>query len=155
MPKVQSSDGHAAGSRRHRRGPRIGTSLSEINVIPLVDVMLVMLIIFMVTAPMMQRGLDVSLPEARRANPISAERIFVTVPLSFRSDGVIQVDEDSVGIELLHERMAAEMQGRTERNVFLRGDGEITYQELMSVIDRLKEGGVEEVGLVADIPRER
>ena len=154
MPKVQTPDGHGARSRRHRRGPRIATSLSEINVIPLVDVMLVLLIIFMVTAPMMQRGLDVSLPEARRADPISAERIFVTVPLSFRSDGVIQVDEDQVSIELLHERMATEMQGRAERNVFLRGDGEITYQELMNVIDKLKEGGVEEVGLVADIPRE-
>ena len=155
MPKVQTSDGNGSGSRRRRRGPRIATSLSEINVIPLVDVMLVLLIIFMVTAPMMQRGLDVSLPEARRADPISAERIFVTVPLSFRSDGVIQVDEDQVSIELLHERMATEMQGRAERNVFLRGDGDITYQELMNVIDKLKEGGVEEVGLVADVPRER
>ena len=152
MPKVQST---AGGGGRRRRGPRIGTSLSEINVIPLVDVMLVMLVIFMVTAPMMQRGLDVSLPEARRADAISDERIFVTVPISFRSDGAIQVDEDHVPLEVLDDRMATEMDGRADRSVFLRGDGAITYQELMSVIDKLKEGGVEEVGLVADLPSDR
>ena len=69
----------------------MSTSLSEINVVPLVDVILVMLIVFMVAAPMMQRGLDVNLPQARRAEAISAERLFVTVPLSFRTDGKIGI----------------------------------------------------------------
>ena len=114
-----------------------------------------MLVIFMVTAPMMQRGLEVSLPESRRAEAISAERIFVTVPLTFRSDGRIQVGEDAIALEVLHERMAQDLAGRADRNVFLRGDGGITYQELMSVIDKLKEGGVEEVGLVTDVPSSR
>ena len=132
----------------------MSTSLSEINVVPLVDVILVMLIVFMVAAPMMQRGLDVNLPQARRAEDISAERLFVTVPLSFRTDGLIQVDEDPVPFDALHERIAIEMEPRTQRSVFLRGDGAITYDELMSVMDRLKEGGVEEVGLVVDFPRE-
>lgn len=153
MPKVQASDGHGVRARR-RAGGRVSSSLSEINVIPLVDVMLVMLIVFMVSAPMMQRGLDVNLPEARLADPISAERLFVTVPLSFRTDGVLQVDEDSVPFGALHERIAIEMAARNQRNVFLRGDGEITYDELMSVMDELKEGGVEEVGLVVGYPRE-
>ena len=112
-----------------------------------------MLIVFMVAAPMMQRGLDVNLPQARRAEAISAERLFVTVPLSFRTDGLIQVDEDPVPLDALHERIAIEMEARTQRSVFLRGDGAITYDELMSVMDRLKEGGVEEVGLVLDFPR--
>ncbi len=155
MPKVQPAEPHHGSSRRRRRGPRVATSLSEINVVPLVDVMLVMLIIFMVAAPMMQRGLDVNLPEARRADPMIAERLFVTVPLSFRTDQVIQVDEDPVQFAVLHERIALEMEGRTERNVFLRGDGAITYDELMRVMDKLKEGGVEEVGLVVDYPSER
>ena len=132
----------------------MSTSLSEINVVPLVDVILVMLIVFMVAAPMMQRGLDVNLPQARRAEAISAERLFVTVPLTFRTDGLIQVDEDPVPFDALHERIAIEMETRTQRSVFLRGDGAITYDELMSVMDRLKEGGVEEVGLVVDFPRE-
>ena len=74
------------------------------------------------------------------------------MPLSFRSDGVVQVDEDTVPFDALHERIAVEMEARTERNVFLRGDGGITYDELMSVMDRLKQGGVEEVGLVVDFP---
>ena len=152
MPKVQPASSHGGSGRRHRRGPRVATSLSEINVIPLVDVMLVMLIVFMVAAPMMQRGLDVNLPEARRADPLTIQRLFVTVPLSFRSDGMVQVDEDPVPFDALHERMAVEMEARAERNVFLRGDGGITYDELMSVMDRLKQGGVEEVGLVVEFP---
>jgi len=152
VPNIHSPSGSEGYSRRRRRGTRVSTSLSEINVVPLVDVMLVMLIIFMVAAPMMQRGLDVNLPEARRADAISAERLFVTVPLSFRADGLLQVDEDTVLFDALHERIALEMEARTERNVFLRGDAGIRYGELMQVMDKLKEGGVEEVGLVVDFP---
>ena len=152
MPSIHSPSGSQGYSRRRRRGTRISTSLSEINVVPLVDVMLVMLIIFMVAAPMMQRGLDVNLPEARRADAIIAERLFVTVPLSFRADGLLQVDEDTVLFDALHERIALEMEARRERNVFLRGDAGIRYDELMQVMDKLKEGGVEEVGLVVDFP---
>jgi len=106
----------------------------------------------MVTAPLLQRGLNVNLPEARRSNPLSEERIFVTVPLSFRTDGQIMVDEDFVSLEALNERLSRDMEGQTDRSVFLRGDGEITYQELMDVIDRLKESGVEEVGLLSREP---
>ena len=69
-----------------RRGRRVSTSLSEINVIPLVDVMLVLLIIFMVAAPMMQRGFEVNLPVARRADKLTnADPLYVTVPLSYRA----------------------------------------------------------------------
>lgn len=128
------------------------TSLSEINVVPLVDVMLVMLVIFMVTAPMMQRGLDVNLPEARRAEQLAEERLFVTVPLAYRSDNVVQVGDDEISIDLLSERLRLEMTERNEKTVFLRGDEEITYGELVSVMDLLKDGGVQEVGLVLDMP---
>ena len=62
----------------------MSSSLSEINVVPLVDVMLVLLIIFMVTAPMMQQGLSVNLPQARRADPVSAQPIYVTIPATLR-----------------------------------------------------------------------
>src|SRR6476619_1647614 len=82
MPKV-----HAAGElvpARGSRGCRVNTTLAEINVVPLVDVMLVLLIIFMVTAPMIQRGIDVNLPVARRAQQITGERLEVTVPLTYR-----------------------------------------------------------------------
>ena len=155
MPKVQPQGGQHGTGRRGRRGPRVGTALSEINVVPLVDVMLVMLIIFMVAAPMMQRGLDVSLPESRRADQISSERIFVTIPMSFRSDQVLQVDEEPVRFDVLRDLIQQVMEGQNDRQVFVRGDGGITYQELISVMDELKAGGVQEVGLITELPTER
>ena len=156
MPTMQGQGAGSARGGRRRRGQRhVATSLAEINVVPMVDVMLVLLIIFMVAAPMMQRGLDVSLPVARRADPIAAERLYVTIPLSFRDDRIVQVDEDFVSVEVLDERMRAELLERTDKDVYLRGDAAITYQELMSVIDELKEGGVVDVGLVTAFPDDR
>ena len=91
MPKVHDlGNGHGGG--RRGRGARVSTSLSEINVVPLVDVMLVLLIIFMVTAPMMQQGLEVNLPQARRANPVTAQPIYVTVPADFSRNRIVQID---------------------------------------------------------------
>ena len=156
MSKIQPAEsGSGAGRRRRGRAARLGTSLSEINVIPLVDVMLVLLIIFMVTAPLMQRGLDVNLPEARRTQQIIAERVFVTVPLSYRENQIVQIGDEPVPVELLHERVRQTLLDQSDRDVYLRGDGGITYQELMSVMDKLKEGGVERVALIATLPDER
>ena len=128
--------------------------ISEINVVPLVDVMLVMLVIFMVTAPMMQRGLDVSLPESRRSDQIISERVFVTIPMSFRTDQVLQVDDESVSFQTLRDRIQQVMDVQSDRQVFVRGDGGITYQELITVMDELKAGGVQSVGLITDLPTE-
>jgi biopolymer transport protein TolR len=153
MPKVHDSSGSAPRPGRRARGGRIATNLSEINVVPLVDVMLVLLIIFMVTAPMMQQGLSVNLPEARRAQPVTAEPIYITVPLSFRSDGRVQLEKELVRVDVLNERVRQAMLARTDKSVFLRGDGGVTLQELMQVLDRLKEGGVEKVGIVSQPPR--
>ena len=82
MAKVESLETQQ-GPRRGR-GRRVNTQLAEINVVPLVDVMLVLLIIFMVATPMMQRGIDVNIPVASRAAPVIGERLFVTVPLGYR-----------------------------------------------------------------------
>jgi biopolymer transport protein ExbD len=130
----------------------VSTSLAEINVVPLVDVMLVLLIIFMVTAPMMQQGINVNLPQARRAQPVNAEPIYVTVPLSFRNDQRVQIDQDTMRLEVLNERIRQALINRTDKAVFLRGDGGVTLQELMQVMDKLKEGGVEKVGIVSQPP---
>ena len=154
MPTLQAA-AQSGGGRRRRGGRAVASSLSEINVIPLVDVMLVMLIIFMVTAPMMQQGIDVSLPVARRATQISSERLFVTVPLSYRTDSQVQLGEETVAVAVLDERIRQAMTGGTTNEVFLRGDGAITLQELLTVMDQLKAGGVEKVGIVSQPPDER
>jgi biopolymer transport protein TolR len=118
-------------------------------VIPLVDVMLVLLIIFMVAAPMLQRGVEVNLPVAQRAQKMTEERMYVTVPLSYRKDGKVYIDDDAIPRDVLPERMRQAMQGKEQKEVFLRGDGAVQLQDLMEVMDRLKEGGVERVGIVA------
>ena len=151
MPKVQA----AAASGRGGRGRRVSTSLAEINVVPLVDVMLVLLIIFMVTAPMIQRGVDVNLPIARRATQIEGERVFVTVPAAYRRARMVYLGDEEIRVDVLQERIRQKMQGATDKQVYLRGDGEVQYQDLMDVFDRLKAAGVEKVGLIAKMPGER
>ena len=142
------------GRRRGRRGGK-NKPMSEINVTPMVDVMLVLLIIFMVAAPMLQKGVEVNLPQSQRANKMTEERMYVTVPLSYRKDGKVYLDDDAVPREVLPERMRQAMQGKDQKEVFLRGDGGVQLQELMEVMDRLKDGGVERVGIVATPPDTR
>jgi biopolymer transport protein TolR len=152
VPKVQAPPDANTG---RRRGRRVSTSLSEINVIPLVDVMLVLLIIFMVAAPMMQKGLEVNLPVARRADKLTqADPLYVTVPLSYRSDRRVQIDNELISIDVLTERMRQVMITRTDRQIFLRGDGAVQYQDVMDVFGRLKEAGVQKVGVVVQERRQ-
>jgi len=99
LPKVHPTAGSNGG--RRGRGARVSTTLSEINVVPLVDVMLVLLIIFMVTAPMMQQGLQVNLPQARRATPLSTQPVYVTVPADFNRARTVQLNKDDVKIDFL------------------------------------------------------
>lgn len=152
MPKVQAGDGGYGSGRSRRGGPRVPTTLAEINVVPLVDVMLVLLVIFMITAPMMQQGLAVNLPEARRADPVAAQPIYVTVPLTYRRDRRVQLGDEVMSIDILAERVRQALLGRPDRNVFLRTDGAVTMQEVMQVFDRLKEAGVEKVGILTRPP---
>jgi biopolymer transport protein TolR len=148
MPKVQPQASDQIGGRG-RRGRRVSTALSEINVIPLVDVMLVLLIIFMVAAPMLQRGVEVNLPQTRRAQRLSEERLYVTVPLSFRKDRKVFLDDEAVSIDFVAERIRQAMLNEDQKEVFLRGDSAVQVQELLDVIGRLREGGIERVGIVA------
>ncbi|MBI1876419.1 MAG: biopolymer transporter ExbD [Acidobacteria bacterium] len=152
MPKILPAEPSSGG---RRRGRRVATSLAEINVIPLVDVMLVLLIIFMVTAPMLQRGIEINLPTSRRAAQVSEERVFVTVPLSYRENHVVQIGNERIRVEVLEERMRQSMLGKNEKEVFLRSDGGIFVQELVDVMGHLKAAGVERVGIVAKLPGER
>ena len=147
MPKVQPIPS-AGGRGRRGRSARVSSSLAEINVVPLVDVMLVLLIIFMVAAPMMTQGMPVNLPQAKKAPPITAQQVYVTVPASFAKDHVVQLDKDEVRIEILPERVRQAMLMRTDKSIFVRADGAVAYRDLVTVMDRLKEGGIDTVGLV-------
>ena len=153
MPKVLASAPNAGG--RHQRGRRVSPTMSEINVIPLVDVMLVLLIIFMVAAPMLQRGVEVNLPVASRSQEIASERLFVTVPMSFRQDKRVYLGQEPVRLQVLAERVRQAMLNRSDKQVFLRGDGGIELQELMNILDTLKTAGVQNVGIVSKLPGEQ
>jgi biopolymer transport protein ExbD len=153
MPKVHTA--WEAPSGRLGRGHRVTSTLAEINVIPLVDVMLVLLIIFMVTAPMLQRGIDVNLPIARRSNQIEGERVFVTVPAGYPQNHVVYLGDEPIRVDVLQERIRQKMETLSDKQVYLRGDGAVLYQDLMDVFDRLKGAGVEKVGLLAKLPGER
>ena len=129
--------------------------MAEINVIPLVDVMLVLLIIFMVAAPMLQRGVDVNLPVARRSQEIASERVFISVPLSFRQDRRVFIGEEPVRLDVLGERMRQMMLNKADKQVFLRGDAKVELQELLDVMGQLNAAGIEKVGIVSKLPGEK
>jgi biopolymer transport protein ExbD len=152
MPKVIASAPNAGG--RHQRGRRGSSTLAEINVIPLVDVMLVLLIIFMVAAPLLQRGVEVNLPVATRADDISGERIFVDVPGTFVDDRRVFIDEEGLGLDVLGERIRQLLVDREDKQVFIRIDGELPVQAQFDVMDQLRAAGVTQVGLPID-PRQR
>jgi biopolymer transport protein TolR len=148
MPKVQQSSGHGHGGTRGRRGPRVSTSLAEINVVPLVDVMLVLLIIFMVAAPMMTQGMQVNLPKAANAKNVSAKPIYVTVPATFQKDRRVQIGNDSIPVNILEERVKQALLETTDKSLFVRGDGDVAWKDIIYVFDRLKAAGIEKVGVV-------
>lgn len=147
MPKVLPVP---AGGAPRGRGRRVATTLAEINVIPLVDVMLVLLIIFMVTAPMLQRGVEVRLPQAERAQEISSERLFVDVPISFKDDQRVFIEKEPIRLTFLGERLRQRLESRADKDVFLRIEGTLTVQDMMKVGDQIRAGGARNMGVVTD-----
>jgi biopolymer transport protein ExbD/biopolymer transport protein TolR len=129
----------AGGSRGRRQ-----TALAEINVTPLVDVMLVLLIISMVAAPMLQRGINLELPATATASEIREARIVVSVD----RDGRIRINERPVHAELLTERMQSLAVSRPDETVFLQADRLLPYGEVLGVMDTIRTAGVTRVALV-------
>jgi biopolymer transport protein ExbD len=108
----------------------------------------------MVTAPMIQRGIDVNLPVARRAATVEGERLFVTVPTTYHADGLVYIGQERVSAGALAGRLKERLQSVTDKQVYLQGDGSVQLQDLMKVIDQLKDAGVSQVAIVAKAPGE-
>ncbi len=125
---------------RHRR------FLAEINVIPLVDVVLVLLVIFMVTAPMLYRGIDIKLPTSA-TNTIKPE---MRVVLTIEKDQRLYLDKDAVSVAQLERRLKSLKEQNSEVSVYLRADREVPYGIVVQVMDGVKRAGIEKLGMVTD-----
>ena len=143
--------GHAAATYRGLRNRRSGAALGEINVTPLVDVVLVLLLVFMVTAPMMSRGIDVSLPVANQPQVDPEERVTVSID----AEGNVYVSDKAVHIKLLEDKVKSIMSGRSQKVVYLRADERLRYGKVIEVVDKLKTAGVDQIGFVYVLPPEK
>ena len=132
----------SAGGRRHR-------PMGEINVTPFVDVMLVLLIVFMVTAPLLTVGVEVDLPKTK-AGAINADAAPLVV--SIKSDGSLYLQETVVESEALIPRLKAISDANPDVRIFVRGDRAVSYGEVLSVMGRIQSAGFEKVALVAKLP---
>jgi biopolymer transport protein TolR len=125
--------------------------LGDINVTPLVDVMLVLLIIFMIAAPMLHQGIEVALPEAaNRALPMRDQEPLV---VSINRDGIVFLQETPVHPSQLVERLLPVLAARGDETVFLKGDREVPYGKVVEVLDILQKGGITNLGMVTEEPR--
>ncbi len=132
----------STGGRRHR-------PMGEINVTPFVDVMLVLLIVFMVTAPLLSVGVEVDLPKTK-AGAINADAAPLVV--SIKSDGSLYLQETAVEAEVLIPRLKAISNANPDVRIFVRGDKAVTYGEVLGVMGRIQSAGFEKVALVAQLP---
>jgi biopolymer transport protein TolR len=123
-----------------------GTSLSDINIVPFVDVMLVLLIIFMITAPILQSGIDVDLPKTQTVKEISEARLVVTIDRS----QLVYLGNDAVNIHDLGGKVRAQMQNPQSEPVFLRCDETVPFGTFATVVDTLRQSGIENVSIVTE-----
>ncbi len=122
--------------------------LSEINITPLVDVMLVLLIIFMITAPMLHQGIEVALPKSEAQ--VLPTRIEDPLVLSINRDGLVYVRDKPVHPTKLVEVLTPMLRGRADQIVFLKGDRDVAYGRVVEVLDTLRRGGIVQVGMVTE-----
>ena len=133
-------------------GNNNGSFMSDINVTPFVDVMLVLLIIFMVTAPMMMQGVDVNLPEAS-SEPLEADDKSLLVSIDDQKR--VFINDIQVSVEDLGEKLQKIFKGRSDRELYLKADKDIPYGTVVRVMSEIKQAGVEKLGMVTMPPTER
>jgi biopolymer transport protein TolR len=130
-------------SRRRRR------RLSEMNVVPYIDVMLVLLIIFMITSPLLTRSVDVELPAVKQAENLpSTQTKFVIVTVDAQGRLFLDDDEKALSMETLLTRVAASIRFAPDSQVLVRGDSRLAYGEVVKIMSLLQEAGVSKVGLL-------
>jgi biopolymer transport protein ExbD/biopolymer transport protein TolR len=130
-----------------RRGNGLYVPVSDINVTPLVDVMLVLLIVFMITAPLLATGMRVNLPRAKSSEPLDPkEPVIVTVA----KDGKIFVGQDPITIDELPSAVRAKLGNDPGRTIHVRGDREAVYGDMIAIMDRLAQVGLVKIALVAN-----
>jgi len=128
------------------RARRIGASLSEINIIPLVDVTLVLLLIFMLTAPMMYRGIDVNLPKTSSRPTAVEERMVLTLT----KDQVVYLNDRPVPLAGLDAQLRDIFKNRTDKTLYLKADQTLAYGFVVETMDRVRRAGVEKLGMVTE-----
>ena len=121
--------------------------MGEINVVPYIDVMLVLLIIFMVAAPMMVQGVDVDLPEAT-TDPLSSDKEHILVTINERHE--IYINDIQIGLDFLGDKLSKILENQKDRDVYLRADKKISYGMVVRVMAELKNAGVEKLGMVTE-----
>jgi biopolymer transport protein TolR len=121
--------------------------MSDINVTPFVDVMLVLLVIFMVTAPMMLQGVEVDLPETT-SQPLASKK--ENLIISINNKNQVFINDFQVTLDFLQEKLKKILEGRENREVYLRADKEISYGFVVHVMSELKGAGVENLGMVTE-----
>jgi biopolymer transport protein TolR len=127
-----------------------GQFASQINVTPLVDVMLVLLVIFMVTAPMIQQGVEVSVPRVKASALPGKEEQFV---VSITRNQEIYLNDTKLGLDQLTEKLQAIAVARPDREVFVRADEEVPYGTVIKTMAAIKAAGIENVGMVTEMPQ--
>jgi biopolymer transport protein TolR len=121
--------------------------MSQINVTPFVDVMLVLLVIFMITAPMMQQGMQVNLPKTEaKAMDVKDEPVIVTIDRS----GKAFIDKEEIPQGQLKSRLAAVFASRSKKEVFLKADRDVPYGEVVRAMAEIKGAGVERLGMLTE-----
>ena len=120
------------------------SAMSEINVTPLVDVMLVLLIIFMVTAPLMQQGVDVNLPKAKGKDLPTEERITLII----KKEGTVFMNDSPVSMDEMKRKLQAA--GKLNPNVFLKADKSVPYGFVVEVMGEIKDAGIEKLGMITE-----
>ncbi|MBN9888824.1 protein TolR [Salipiger abyssi] len=140
--------GGGGGGRRRRRGGARSQPMAEINVTPMVDVMLVLLIIFMVAAPLLTVGVPVELPKTAASSlPSEAEE---PLAVTITAEGVVMIQTTEVPMDELINRLRAIAVERADDRIFLRADGAVPYQTVAQVMGALNRGGFSSIGLVTD-----